>query len=424
MTPTLTRRKFLAASAGATLAASLAPRAALNAAERKRSVGANDRIRIGLIGTGARGINVELRNTAKFAQEENLEVVAVCDPWSKARGEAAAKAKEWMGKEPRICRTARELLDFKEVDAVFITSPDHWHARHLEWAAQAGKHIYMEKPMAIGMDELNRCYDAAKKCGTVIQVGTQMRSSAPIHGCREFLKSSPLGKNSRIEQVRGGDKPYWYLRLKTDVRKEDVDWDEFAGGRTQKPFDSVFYSAWYGYWEFSQGPVPQLGVHFLDNVHYMAGLGFPETCVCLGGTYTWIDEHRFTVPDHVQALWTYPEGLMVSYVTNFGNSSGQVMRLAGDKGTLEMGFMGEKPTYSAVGAPRRDGSIRGVNEVPPVEIEDHWLNWFRCMRSGAQPNAPLDAGYQHSVASIMATVAYETGRRTRFDAKTRRITLD
>jgi predicted dehydrogenase len=424
MNSQITRRGFLGTSTSAVVAAGLAARTNLTAAERRRAIGANERIRIGLIGVGARGINIQLKTTAQFAEQENLEVVAVCDPRNKAREEAAGMARELLGKEPKICRTARELLDLPEVDAVFITTPDHWHARHLEWAAQAGKHIYMEKPMAIGMDELNRSYEAARDSGMVIQVGTQLRSSAPINGCREFLKGGLLGKISRIEQVRGGDKPYWHDRVRTDVRKDDVDWEEFTGGCTKKPFDSVLYSAWYGYWEFSQGPVPQLGVHFLDNVHYMTGLGFPETCVCLGGTYTWMDEHRFTVPDHVQALWTYPDGLMVSYMTNFGNSSGQIMRLAGDKGTLEMGFMGEKPTYSAVGAPRRDGSIRGVNEVAPVEIEDHWLNWFRCMRSGAKPNAPLEAGYQHSVASIMATLAYETGRRTRFDAKARQITMD
>src|SRR5678810_629802 len=95
------------------------------------------------------------------------------------------------------------------------------------------------------------------------------------------------------------------------------------------------YSAWYGYWEFSQGPVPQWAVHFLDTAHFIAGLGIPESCVCLGGVYTWKDEHAFTAPDQVQALWQYPEGLMISYTTNFGNSAGDTIRYCGDKGTLK-----------------------------------------------------------------------------------------
>ena len=95
-------------------------------------------------------------------------------------------------------------------------------------------------------------------------------------GCRELLKSGKLGKISRIEQVRNSDKPYWYEYLKPDVQAADLDWKAFTKGRTKKAFDPILYSGWYGYWEFSQGPVPQWGVHFLDLVHFIAGLGIPE----------------------------------------------------------------------------------------------------------------------------------------------------
>lgn len=396
----------------------------VSAATRARSIGANDRIRIGVIGCGDRGIGVEMASVHKNAQAENLEVIAVCDVWSKAREKAAAKAKEWFGTDAKQCGTHEELLEMPEVDAVFISTSDHWHAAILEAAAKAGKHIYVEKPMAIEMGELNRAYDAAKASGAVIQVGTQMRSTPNAAGCREVVRAGTLGKLSRIEQVRSGEKPYWYHYAKPDVQAADVDWKRFAKGRTRKPFDPVLFSAWYGYWEFSQGPVPQLGVHFLDLMNFITGLTTPETCVCLGGLYAWQDEHRFTAPDQVQALWHYPEGVMVSYLSNFGNTSGECLRFSGDKGTLEMGSLWGEPVYSAKGGVRRDGSIRGENKVTPIEQPDHWVNWFQCMRSGKTPNAPLDAGYQHSIASIMATMSYETGRRTRFDPKKRKITLD
>ena len=229
-------------------------------------------------------------------------------------------------------------------------------------------------------------------------------------------------RETNFEQVRNGEKPYWYEYLKPEVRAEDLDWNAFTNGRTTRAFDPVLYSAWYGYWEFSQGPVPQWGVHFLDLAHFITGLGIPESCVCLGGVYTWKDEHRFTAPDQVQALWNYPEGLMISYSTNFGNSAGDVTRYYGDKGMLQLDW--SNATFSAEGGIHRDGSIRGENKVEPIEQADHWVNWYRSMRDGTTPNASLDAGYQHAVASIMATMSYENGRRARFDPATRTISLD
>jgi predicted dehydrogenase len=415
------RREFLTTVAAAGAASVVAPRG-LDAKTDRRSIGANDRIRIGIIGCGSRGVGVEMASVHDHAAAENLEVIAVYDPWRVASEQAAAKATEWFGTTAKQCRTVDELLDIDEVDAVFIASPDHWHAAHLEAAVKAGKHTYVEKPMAIELGELNRAYADAKASGVIIQVGTQLRSAPLAKGCHELLKSGTLGRISRIEQVRNADKPYWYEYLKTDVRAADLDWNAFTKRRTKKAFDSILFSGWYGYWEFSQGPVPQWGVHFLDLVHYIADLGIPQTCVCLGGVYTWKDEHQFTAPDQVQALWHYPEGLMVSYSTNFGNSAGNVTRFCGDKGLLRLGW--SEAMLTADGGINRDGSIRGETKVEPIEQTDHWVNWYRCMRDGSTPHASLDTGYQHSVASIMATMSYETGRRTRFDPAKRTITLD
>jgi predicted dehydrogenase len=420
-TPEQTRRDFLKAVTAAGAVSMVIPRG-VDAAIQRRSIGANDRIRIGVIGCGSRGIGTEMETVAKFSQAENIEVVAVYDPWTKAREEASAKAKEWFGTAAKPCRTPEELLGLKDVDGVFISSPDHWHAAHLELAAKAGKHIYVEKPMANEIGELNRAYKVAKESGAIIQVGTQLRSTPIAMGCREFLKSGKLGKLSRIEQIRNSDKPYWYQYLKPDVKAADLDWKAFTKGYTKKPFDPILYSGWYGYWEFSQGPVPQWGVHFLDLMHFITGLGIPESCVCQGGVYTWKDEHRFTAPDQVHAVWHYPEGVMVSYTTNFGNSSGNVTRFLGDKGMLRLDW--SKAVYSADGGINRDGSIRGENPIEPIEQTDHWVNWFRCMRDGKTPNANLDTGYQHSIASIMATMSYASGRRARFNAGKRTITLD
>ena len=169
--------------------------------------------------------------------------------------------------------------------------------------------------------------------------------------------------------------------------------------------------------------MPQWGSHYIDLTHYLTGLNIPETCNCHGGTYTWKDEYKFTTPDQIDAIWSYPEGTMVTYTTNFGNSSGNRTRILGEKGTLELNRRGVA-IYTAEGGITRDGSIRGKNEVEDIQRPDHFQNWFQALRGKAKPHAPLEAGYRHAVATIMAQMSYETGRRSRYHPKKRKITLD
>ena len=172
----------------------------------------------------------------------------------------------------------------------------------------------------------------------MVQVGTQLRSLPSFTGCRELYKTGILGKVGRIEQCRNNEKPYWYSYVK-EVKPEDVDWKEFLGDLPSQPFDPVKYSGWYGYREFSDGPVCGYGSHYLDLVHYITGAKFPTSSVCLGGTYTYNDEHHFTCPDHVQAMWTYPEGFMVSYSTYCGNGSRQQFQDPGRRGRPRHGHL-------------------------------------------------------------------------------------
>ena len=153
-TPQQSRREFLASITAAGAVSLAAPRG-VDARTTRRSFGANDRIRIGIIGCGDRGIGTEMASVRDHAKDENLEVIAVYDPWRVARANAAAKAKEWFGTDAKQCRSVDELLGLADVDAVFISSPDHWHSAHLEAATSARKHVYVEKPMAIDIGELN-----------------------------------------------------------------------------------------------------------------------------------------------------------------------------------------------------------------------------------------------------------------------------
>ena len=196
---------------------------------------------------------------------------------------------------------------------------------------------------------------------------------------------------------------------------------EFLMGAEKRPFDPLLFTGWMGYREFSDGPIPQLGTHYLDMVHYVTGAQFPQSCVAQGGIFTWKDEHAFTCPDLVEANWIYPEGFMVSYTTGFGNSSGKSYRFYGNRGLLDMGGS-DGPTVSGEGASGAD-RVKGTNAVKPVDTPEHFLNWLQCMRSGETPNASIDAGYQHSVASIMSVLAMDTGRRQVYKHETREITV-
>jgi predicted dehydrogenase len=418
-TPALPRRDFLKSSAAFAAGTVLASRH-LTAAERTRSLGANDRIRIGIIGCGERGRTAHMEGIHKHVAATNFEIVAVCDPWRTQREKANAMVKEWFGRDAKQFVSYRDLLAMDGIDAVMIASPDHMHTTHLEAAARAKKHIYVEKPLATEMDKLVRAVDAVKAAGTVVQVGTQLRSLPSVVGAREIVQSGAIGKLSRVEECRNAEKPYWYGYLGRKVQADEVDWKEFLGDRPPRPFNAMQLLAWYGYYEFSQGPIPQWGAHFIDMMHYITGAKFPESCVCLGARFAPPDEHRFTAPDCVQATWIYPEGFMLSSANNLNHGYGNVRKFYGDKGVLKIDNW-NAPTYSAEGGPRRDRSIRGEKPVPPIERPDHFLDWLQCLRTGATPHASIDAGYQHAVTVLMAVLAYETGRKTVYDHASRTI---
>lgn len=413
MNQNLSRRGFLQATAIGATAMSLSARS------YGRILNANERIRLAQIGCGGRGLHAHMKGIHQHDAAQNVEYVAVADPWRVAREDAAAHCKEWYGRDVKQCVSYRDIMAMPDVDAVLIASPDHHHATQLAAAAKEKKHAYVEKPMARNVAELTKAFDAVKAAGIVVQVGTQIRSLPTSTGCRKLWESGLLGKASRIEQCRNGDRPYWYGFLK-EVKKEDVDWNEFLLDAPQRPFDPGVYSGWYGYLDYTDGPVANLGCHFIDLYNYIAGLQFPTSCVCNGGVFTWQDEHNFTCPDHVEALWVYPEGLMVAYSSNFGNSGGSRHRYFCEKGQLIMDNW-SAPTYSAEGGPKRDGTLRGVQDVEAIETPDHFLDWLQCLRSGQTTRAPVEAGYQHSVACLMAVESYHSGRRTTYDHATRTI---
>jgi len=376
--------------------------------------GANDRIETGVIGCGSRGRETLMRDVAKFSEQENVVITAVCDVWRQHREEAALNAMEWYGKAPQQFEDIRDLIKLPNLDAVIIACPDHMHSEVLEKAANAGKDAYCEKPWAMNMKELKRAVDAVKKHDRIVQAGTQLRSMPSFTGCRKLVRQGKLGRIIKAEQVRNSYKPYWHSYVRP-IKEADTNWDLFQYKLKKHPFNADQHSAWYGYRTFSSGAIGGFMSHFIDLVHYITGAEYPNSAVTLGDIYAWKDAR--TCPDSVQTLLEYPEGFMVSYCTTFGNGSGSYMRFYGTKGSID-GTSWSKPIVSGDGIDSQD-RIKESGQVPDVPMPHHMENWLQCLRSRKQPNANVDAGYQHAVACILSDMAMVENRRMRYDKKRR-----
>jgi predicted dehydrogenase len=405
------RRDFLAGAA-----------VTLTAASYNRVLGANDRIRVANVGCGRRGL---LREALKIKDDAKIDVTAVCDTWKQKREKAVADVKEFTGREPFATAKIDAVLGRQDVDAVIIGTPDHLHCAQLIEAVRAGKDVYVEKPLAMNMKELVRAFDAVKKSGRTVQVGTQMRSYPQSNGLKQYLASGQLGPVLKVEQVRNGYKPYWssyggdaFSSLKPT--EEDVDWKAFLGDRKPRPFDPVQYQGWYGFRDFSKGPHTNLMVHFIDLVHYVNGLQFPKRAIAMGGTYRW--KEAFDAPDSVEVVFEYPEGFMVRYCTLFGNSAGNYAKWWGTRGTVDAKNLSSSQTWTVSGEGSGEpDKLTAAADLAKPEMVHHMQNWIESIRNHKEPIAPIEAGYSHSVAVLMAEEALTTGRRMSYDHQRREL---
>ncbi len=391
------RRSFVTASAFSALSAS-------------RVLGANDRVLVGLIGCGNRGIHALLTEALKFREEANIEFTAVCDIWRQHREEAAEFTRKTAGNEPRQISDYRATLADKDIDAVIIATPDHQHAAMLTDAVRAGKDAYCEKPLGMEMKDLLVCVDTVKKSDRVVQMGTQVRSLPSSMGAKKWIHEGGLGKIIKVEQERNSVHPYWHRYGERTLAEADTDWKAFLFNRKSRPFDANLQTGWFGHRDFSRGSHSNLMVHFIDLVHHIAGVQFPKRVVTMGGNYRW--KEQYTAPDSVESILEYDD-FLVRYCTAFGTSAGNYLRFYGAKGTMDASNWSGKPfAVSGKGAetPMPEGTA-----IPEVESDHHMLNWLKCLRSRQQPNAPIEAGYSHSVAVIMADEALVRGRRMVFD---------
>lgn len=418
-----TRRDFLRSSlaAGAAMGVLAAGPTARTFA---RAPGANERLRVGLIGCGVRNTWLMQNWLHPVAKKHNAEVVAVCDIWRQKREHATGLVTSLFGTEPRVYTDYRELLASADVDAVMIATPDHQHCALLREAVGAGKDVYIEKPIAMDIDDLNLAYDAVKKSGAIVQHGTQGRSCAGAASARDFVQAGKLGKLLRVEESRSFYNPYWN-GYKGPEREEDTNWKAFLFNRPPRPFDSDQHGAWMGYRDFSSGPVGGWMSHLCDLVHFITGCGFPKSAVAQGGIYSPTSAKARTCPDTITAILEYPDGFTLSYTTHFGNGYNDYILFFGTKGVMRTDAPdgwpnGIAPRVSGDGSEHPE-RIKEAAALPNTQSEDHMSNWLRSVRERKQPAADMEAGYKHGVAVVLADAAFVANRMMTFDPKARTI---
>ncbi len=415
-----TRREFLKTGVTAGVLMS-----AVSPVSYGRVIGANDRIHVGVIGAGGRG-RWHIGWVQRSANNgENAEVNAVCNIWNVKLEGAIQEVKDRFNLEPKAYRDYRKMLEDRDIDAVVIATPDHQHCGQLCDAVKAGKDVYVEKPIAVTLEDLNKTYDIVKGSKAVVQHGTQGRSSVGAAATREFIQSGKLGKILRVEESRSAYVPYWN-NYSCPEKPEDTDWKAFLYNLPDRPFNADMHGCWMGYAECSPGTIGGWMSHLSDFVHYITGCDFPLTAVAQGGIYALTSVEGRTCPDTTTAVLEYPEGFTTLFTTHFGNGANNYTTIFGSKGTMQIqdpdgnqkGGIAPKVTGDGSEHPEKIGE--GV-EIPEIPQDDHIMNWLKCIRTREQPHADMDAGYKHGVAVLLGWMAYLEGRKMAFDPQKREI---
>src|SRR6266699_3956781 len=441
---TMPRRDFVksAAAGVAGLAAASIP-----ASSYARILGANDRVRVGIVGFSDRFRQALLPAFKAAGPTLNFEIVAVSDIWNRRRDEGVAEIERVMGAKPRAFLNNEEMYAAKVVDAVMISTPDFLHAYHGVEAIHAGKDAYIEKPLAHSMDQAVAIRDAVKKSDRVVQIGTQRRSAANYQAANEFIRSGKFGDIVMAEMTWNVNQPGRWRRpeLVAAIKEQDTDWTRFLCNLPHEPWDPRKYLEYRLFWPYSSGIPDQWMVHQIDTVHWFTGLARPRSVVANGGVYLWKDGRKSwdtaTIVFDYGPLDDPSKGFQVVYSSRMTNSAGGTRELYySNAGMLNLDTNEITPTgglnersAAEMGMKANQLATMKLSEVAATETAANTgadssttaniRNWMECVRSRKQPNASIDAGYSHSVALCMTVAAMHSGRKVMFDDAKRDVVM-
>ncbi len=405
------RRSFIKNTAVAAAAISVAP-AILNACASPA-----EKITVALIGCRSMGFN----DLTSFLKEgNNVECVALCDVDSKVLEEKAAEVEKLTGTRPQTFGDFRKVLDNPDINAVIIGTPDHWHAIMTIMALQAGKHVYVEKPMAHSIEECYAMVAAqAKYPDLKVQVGMWQRSSKHWFEASDIVKSGELGDIHLVKAwiYKGYDTPYPVM---TDSEAPaNVDYDMWLGPAPKRPFNlNRFHYNFRWWWDYAGGAMTDWGVHLLDFALFAMNADMPESISPGGGIY-YHEPGAMETPDIQQALYNYPKHTMVwecglnPGIGPYGKGHG--VAFVGQKGTLVVdrsGWETMPDTNSAEKKPYFEGKQQ---KNYGDGLDEHVKNFLECIRKGGNLNTPVEIGAKTAIVSEMGNIAYRAGQRIHWD---------
>lgn len=389
-----TRRSFLASGSVTALGA-------------QRAMGANEKIRLGIIGPGARGQEI-LKEALALP---NVELAYAADVYT-----ARLREVEAIAPGVKTALDYRRLLDEKDIDAVLIATPQHLHCEHFTATLDAGKHCYQEKTMAFTVAHAKRMRAARERRPKLtVQIGHQSCSFGQAKDAAAFLAMNTLGKvtmiNANMYRNTPHGKPQWSRPVKGDMTSENILWKSFLGEAPDVPFDANRYINWRFFWDYSGGNVYENMCHQLSFWYKMMNLKIPTAVTMRGGVYLWKDGRE--VPDTMTVSMEHPEEILFSWNSGFGNDHlGFSEAVLGTDATL----FKDGRTVRLI--PQKVNQPNGVEQVgtTPNERGAHMKNFFDCIKSGNETNCPFDVGYRVSIACRMAVDSYRLGKTVKWDA--------
>jgi predicted dehydrogenase len=428
----VTRRDFTKITAAASVSTALASR---------RVRGANDRVRLGFIALGNRGDQV----LDGFLEHKDAEVIALCDLHQPYMDFAARK----IGTAPRQFKDYRRLLELKDVDAVVINTPDHWHALQMIHACQAGKDVYVEKPLSLAVAEGRRMVEAARRHKRVVQVGLQRRSSEYCREAVEFVRSGGIG---RVTAVRAfhiqNEWPKGIGRPPDEAPPDGFDWDAWLGPAPKVAYNRnrAFYRfRWF--FDYSGGQLTNMGVHYLDLIQWALGQDAPTAVTAMGGNFA-VEDNR-DIPDTFEVIWQYPNsqggGTLVTFTqlnatAPLASARHCDIEFRGTKGTLYLLSNGYEvvpdsitPNEFPVRTPLDRTVERGwrTGAKPVIEAKKvegrtenarHARNFLDCVRSRERCNCDVETGHRSTSATLIGNIAYKTKAHLEWDGQAERFT--
>lgn len=399
------RRDFLKTFGAGVLAAGFTATA--------RGYYANETLNVGCIGTGGRCRQL----MGALSNIEGVRITAVCDVWDESLEKGLGMA------DPRAFSTKdyHQLLARDDVDAVVIGTPDHWHVPLMVAACEAGKDVYVEKPLTHDLSEGQAAIEAQKQTGRIVQVGMQQRSMPQFQQAYDIIRSGELGTIHKVHLTWNRNQKRETSR-KLGVDPKSVDWKRFLGSAPEQPFDEYRFRHWRWFWDFGGGILTDLMVHFVDVANWYLGLEYPAEAVTIGDNFN--TKGIWETPDTIQTLLRYPEQkTQVYFEGTFVNARNAAMlEFMGTQGTLYL----DRGRFEV--HPERNSKVEAREMVigegprgadfyiePPGEIL-HLSNWVECVRSRQTPNAPVEAGVTAVLPAHQGNRAYRERKVVRWPA--------